>query len=258
MDRVQSKPIRKRILKLHKYESCPRKKVINLLEHPDLVDGVVEMSNLEGELCSVRKALTEQETHYGIMKQKFNSELKETFEKQQHGPFVTDKITDPIEKMYNNWVKNAIELDELVVQERHVKPLLGASESARLQAEIRKANERGDGLKRLIQKTHEVRYNAMKLDHDSASKPVQTEKVYRARAVEKAWLRFRIWLRVPNPYRTKVIEREWKRFRMWLQSVEQPFERPDLAAKKVPEEQQHGPEGERWETTVAVPNQKSG
>ena len=98
----------------------------------------------------------------------------------------------------------------------------------------------------------------MKLDHDSASKPVQTEKVYRARAVEKAWLRFRIWLRVPNPYRTKVIEREWKRFRMWLQSVEQPFERPDLAAKKVPEEQQHGPEGERWETTVAVPNQKSG
>ena len=143
MDRVQSKPIRKRILKLHKYKSCPRKKVINLLEHPELVALDGEMHKLEGELHSARKALTEQETRYGIMKQKFNSELKEASEKQQYDPFVTDKITDPIEGTY-----------ELVVQER--------------------------------------------------------------------------------------------------------FERPDLVAEKVPEEQQHGPEGERCETTVAVLNQKSG
>ncbi len=153
--------------------------------------------------------------------------------------FVIDRTTDPLEKAYDNWVKNAMELNELVVQKhRAAKGCAGpipnrttnllehddwidnALELDRLQAEIRRANEESHRLQTLIQKTHEVRYNAMKRDHDSALKPVQTEKVYRAEATEKAWIRFRMWLRIPNPQRAEVIEKEWKRFRMWLQSEE--------------------------------------
>ncbi len=71
MDTVQDTPVRKRILKLHKYDSCPvpvRKKAIDLLEHPDLVVGAGELVTLQGEIHRARKTLTEQETRYATMK----------------------------------------------------------------------------------------------------------------------------------------------------------------------------------------------
>ena len=62
MSRVESKPIHKRIPKPNKYKSCPRKKVINLLEHPELVAFDEGIYKLEGELRSARKALYEYKT----------------------------------------------------------------------------------------------------------------------------------------------------------------------------------------------------
>ena len=126
MDTVQDTPVRKRIIKLHKYDSCPapvRKKTINLLEHPDLVVGAGELVTLQGEIHRARKTLTEQETRYATMKrhpdlvagseelvtlqgeihrarktlteqetcyatmkQKFDLALKKASEEQHHGP----------------------------------------------------------------------------------------------------------------------------------------------------------------------------
>ena len=62
MGRVESKPVRKRTPKPHKYKSCLSKKVINLIDHPELVAFDDGMYKLEGELRSARKALYEYKT----------------------------------------------------------------------------------------------------------------------------------------------------------------------------------------------------
>ena len=71
---------------------------------------------------------------------------------------VLDKTTNLLEKAYGDWLTNAEKLD-------------------RLRTLIQKAHIKDYKLQILIQEAHRVRYEAMKWDHDSALKKVQTKYI---------------------------------------------------------------------------------
>ncbi len=66
-------------------------RTINLLEHDDLVASAGELAELQAQIHRARKknydlqTLTQLETHYTTMKQKFDSALKKASEEQHYG-----------------------------------------------------------------------------------------------------------------------------------------------------------------------------
>ena len=71
---------------------------------------------------------------------------------------VKSRTTNLLEKAYDDWLANAAELD-------------------RLQTLTHKAHKKNQKLQTLIQKTHRVRYAAMKREHESALKEVQARYI---------------------------------------------------------------------------------
>ena len=61
-------------------------RIINLLEHPDLVEGAGELVTLQGEIHRACETLTQLETRHATMKQEFDSALKKASEEQHCGP----------------------------------------------------------------------------------------------------------------------------------------------------------------------------
>ena len=106
---------------------------------------------------------------------------------------LVNRTTDLLEEAYDDWVKNAIELNRLEVQKHraakgcvvpvpnktinlleHDDLVATAGELIRLQAQIHRAREKNYDLQTLTQQ--ETHYAAMKQEFDSALKKAQTRQ----------------------------------------------------------------------------------